>query len=92
MSNLQVERANFVEARAANPYGDSTANIIDNYEAKSTVEIAEDKQYEGLQRAEASYFFAGTRLNNSSALQKFNIIAKQRGYDNVNLIHRHDVN
>ncbi len=92
MANLQVERTNFIEARAVNPYGAGTADIIENYEAQSTVEVHEDKQYQGLQKAEASYFLAGARLNNSSAIQQFNIIAKQKGYNQVNLLHRHDVN
>lgn len=91
MTNLQVERTNFIEARAANPYGDSTKDIISGYETKSTVEVSEDKQYRGLQKAEANYFLAGARLNNCSAIQQFNIIAKQKGYNNVNLLHRHDV-
>lgn len=92
MSNLQVERTNFIEARAVNPYGTGTVDIIENYETQSTIEITEDKQYQGLQRAEASYFLAGARLNNSNTLQQFNIIAKQKGYNQVNLLHRHDVN
>jgi len=92
MTNLQVERTNFVEARAANPYGSGAVNILDNYETKSTVNVNEDVQYQGLQKAEASYFMAGARLNNCDAIKQFNEIARKRGYNQVNLLHRHDVN
>ena len=89
---MQVERANFIDARAVNPYGESTVDLVNNYETQSTVEIQEDKQYQNLQRAEASYFYAGARLDGSQAIKQFNTLAKQNGYNKVNLLHRQDVN
>ncbi len=93
MSNMQVERANFVEARAVNPYGEGTIDLVNNYETLSTVETPkEDMKYKGLQKAEASYFLAGARLDGSNALKQFNTLAKHCGYNKVNLLHRQDVN
>ena len=91
MANLQIERTNFIEARAVNPYGSGPADILDNYETQSTIEVSEDKEYKSLQKAEASYFLAGARLNSCGAIKQFNDIARQKGYNQVNLLHRHDV-
>lgn len=93
MANMQVERANFVEARAVNPYGEGTIDLVNNYETLSTVEAPkEDIQYKSLQKAEASYFLAGARLDNSDTIKQFNTLAKHCGYNKVNLLHRQDVN
>lgn len=93
MTNMQVERANFIDARAVNPYGEGVIELVNNYETQSTVEAPkEDAQYKNLQKAEASYFLAGARLDNSNTIKQFNTLAKQQGYNKVNLLHRQDVN
>ncbi len=93
MSSMQIERANFIDARAVNPYGEGSIDIVNNYETLSTIETHQtDIQYKGLQKAEASYFLAGARLDNSDTIKQFNTLAKQNGYNKVNLLHRQDVN
>ncbi len=93
MTNMQVDRASFIDARAVNPYGEGTIDLVNNYETQSTVETRhEDIQYQSLQRAEASYFLAGARLDNSNTIKQFNTLAKKCGYNKVNLLHRQDVN
>ena len=59
MANLQIERTNFIEARAVNPYGSGAADILDNYETQSTIEVSEDKEYKSLQKKKLKFLFYG---------------------------------
>jgi len=94
MTGLHVEKTNgIIEARTVNPYGAGDINILENYQPQSASNTAEleEQQYKTLQKAEANYFLASVNLNRSNLINQYNTQARQMGYNNVNLTHRHDV-
>lgn len=96
--NLQVDKASALnlQARVLNPYGECNVEFLKKYEPQNSYNGTEleDENYHAIQYAEASYYRGASLISHSESqntINTYNRMARMLGYNEVNTLHRHDI-